>query len=173
MFGSQNFKLNKSEYHEALIKLNFVRSSENMGSKPTVALLWQILTKLVQKKVQIQLPLINSADLLTLLAAILGLNKDSMVQHFVHTFATNYPLIFRAKNSQLVFKTSLDYDIFGQKFLKFKENYFEFKNTKVSAKDILQQIYKKSIDQQMAVTAKDSGRGKEKRHRLQKLKTYE
>ena len=50
--GDNDTKLDKTSFHCALKDLNFVRRADNIGSKPTVALLWTILTKLVKKKVQ-------------------------------------------------------------------------------------------------------------------------
>lgn len=122
--------ISQTDFAKILIDLGFVHAAklklsyhlEFAISLPMVVLLWNVLTKIVPitKKVPDKA---NKYDLFIILAAILNLPSDSIIDSTNSKTRTVNPLLFRNKQGEIVFNSFEDMQKFTLQFISLKIGY--------------------------------------------------
>ena len=133
--------------HAAKLKLNY--HIEFALSLPMVDLLWTILVKIVPLSKK-QPDKANKYDLFILLAAILGLQSDQMIDGTSTKSRTVNPLLFRNKQGEIVFSSFDELQKFTIKFISLKIGYNKNEEIRTAILTEFQEIF---MEKQMAQKA--------------------
>lgn len=124
-------RLDKEQFCKILIDLAMVQQAklnlhfyiEFVTSLPKVTLLWTILTKVNLQK---QITQVKRGDIFTILAAILNLQVQDMLNTTDQKVNnTQNPLLYRNEKEEIVFVNYDDLQKFSIKFNSFRDNYWK------------------------------------------------